>query len=238
MDLLKTLLEGKYKMSVGSNEMDKLKKREIEMSRDTTPKALKEILQFKIVYWGPGESGKTTNYFRLREKFNGIVLNKGISIETTDGRTLWQDSIRISFFLNLGEVKFNVIAQIVTCTGQERFLQTREYVLDGADGVVFVGDSDPDKMEQNKRSFRELLSFTKKIKVPYVIQLNKRDIEDAIDIGVFKRQLGLPISELYDDGTRVIYPVIALSGENVKECFEDLIIQVIFNYFKNKLNLI
>ncbi|MFX1494619.1 MAG: ADP-ribosylation factor-like protein [Promethearchaeota archaeon] len=225
-------------MSVGSNEVDKLKKREIEMSRDTTPKALKEILQFKIVYWGPGESGKTTNYFRLREKFNGIVLNKGISIETTDGRTLWQDSIRISFFLNLGEVKFNVIAQIVTCTGQERFLQTREYVLDGADGVMFVGDSDPDKMEQNKRSFRELLSFTKKIKIPYVIQLNKRDIEDAIDIGVFKRQLGLPISELYDDGTRVIYPVIALSGENVKECFEDLIIQVIFNYFKNKLNLI
>ena len=225
-------------MSVGSNEMDKLKKREIEMSRDTTPKALKEILQFKIVYWGPGESGKTTNYFRLREKFNGIVLNKGISIETTDGRTLWQDSIRISFFLNLGDVKFNIIAQIVTCTGQERFLQTREYVLDGADGVVFVGDSDPDKMEQNKRSFRELLSFTKKIKIPYVIQLNKRDIENAINIGVFKRQLGLPISELYDDGTRVIYPVIALNGENVKECFEDLIIQVIFNYFKNKLHLI
>ena len=225
-------------MSVDSNEMDKLKKKEVEMSRETTPKALKEILQFKIVYWGPGESGKTTNYFRLREKFNGIVLNKGISIETTDGRTLWQDSIRISFFLNLGEVKFNVIAQIVTCTGQERFLQTREYVLDGADGVVFVGDSDPDKMEQNKRSFRELLSFTKKIKIPYVIQLNKRDIDNAINIGVFKRQLGLPISELYDDGTRVIYPVIALSGENVKECFEDLIIQVIFNYFKNKLNLI
>ena len=225
-------------MSVGSNEMDKLKKREVEMSRDTTPKALKEILQFKIVYWGPGESGKTTNYFRLREKFNGIVLNKGISIETTDGRTLWQDSIRISFFLNLGEVKFNIIAQIVTCTGQERFLQTREYVLDGADGVVFVGDSDPDKMEQNKRSFRELLSFTKKIKIPYVIQLNKRDIENAINIGVFKRQLGLPISEIYDDGTRVIYPVIALNGENVKECFEDLIIQVIFNYFKKKLHLI
>jgi len=225
-------------MSVGSNEIDKLKKREVEMSKETTPKALKEILQFKIVYWGPGESGKTTNYFRLREKFNGIILNKGISIETTDGRTLWQDSIRISFFLNLGDVKFNIIAQIVTCTGQERFLQTREYVLDGADGVVFVGDSNLEKMEQNKRSFRELLSFTKKIKIPYVIQLNKRDIENAINIGVFKRQLGLPVSELYDDGTRVIYPVIALSGENVKECFEDLIIQVIFNYFKNKLHLI
>jgi len=225
-------------LSVGSNDVEDIKKNEIEMSKETTPKALKEILQFKIVYWGPGESGKTTNYFRLREKFNGIILNKGVSIETTDGRTLWQDSIRISFFLNLGDVKFNIIAQIVTCTGQERFLQTREYVLDGADGVVFVGDSKLQKMEQNKRSFRELVSFTKKIKIPYVIQLNKRDLEDAVTIEEFKKQLGLPSSDTYEDGTAVVYPVIALSGENVKECFEDLIIQVIFNYFKNKLNLI
>lgn len=225
-------------MSVGSNEEEEVKKKDFDISKDTTPRALKEILQFKIVYWGPGESGKTTNYFRLREKFNGIILNKGISIETTDGRTLWQDSIRISFFLNLGDVKFNVIAQIVTCTGQERFLQTREYVLDGADGVVFVGDSEPDKMEQNKRSFRELLSFTKKSKIPYVIQLNKRDIENAVEIDAFKKQLGLASSGTYEDGTTVVYPVIALNGENVKECFEDLIIQVIFNYFKNKLNLI
>ncbi|MFX0032578.1 MAG: hypothetical protein ACFE8E_02945, partial [Candidatus Hodarchaeota archaeon] len=151
-------------MSSDSNGKRMSKKKDINVSRKTTPKALKEVLQFKIVYWGPGESGKTTNYFRLREKFNGIVLNKGISIETTDGRTLWQDSIRVSFFIDLGEVKFNVITQVVTCTGQERFLQTREYVLDGADGVVFVGDSDPEKIEQNKRSFRELVSFTKKIK--------------------------------------------------------------------------
>jgi len=225
-------------MSSDSNGKSKSKKKGISVSRDTTPKALKEVLQFKIVYWGPGESGKTTNYFRLREKFNGIVLNKGISIETTDGRTLWQDSIRVSFFIDLGEVKFNVITQVVTCTGQERFLQTREYVLDGADGVVFVGDSDPEKIEQNKRSFRELVSFTKKIKIPYVIQLNKRDLENAIPINEFKRQLRLPISDSYEDGTQVVYPTIALTGENVKECFEDLIIQVIFNYFKHKLNLI
>lgn len=230
-------------MSVGSNKendlkQEKEKKNHSILNRDTTPQTLKEILQFRIVYWGPGESGKTTNYFRLREKFNGIVLNKGISIETTDGRTLWQDSIRISFFINLGVVKFNIIAQIVTCTGQERFLQTREYVLDGADGVVFVGDSDPEKIEQNKRSFRELLSFTKKNKIPFVIQLNKRDLENAIAIEQFKKQLGLPHCEYYEDGTQVVYPTIALTGDNVKQCFEDLIIQVIFNYFKNQLNLI
>ncbi|MFX1497897.1 MAG: ATP/GTP-binding protein [Promethearchaeota archaeon] len=225
-------------MSADSNIKGKSKRKDMVINRETTPKTLKDVLQFKIVFWGPGESGKTTNYFRLREKFNGILLNKGISIETTDGRTLWQDSIRVSFFIDLGEVKFNVITQIVTCTGQERFLQTREYVLDGADGVVFVADSNPEEIEQNKRSFRELVSFTKKTKIPYVIQLNKRDLENAIMINEFKKQLGLPTSESYEDGTQVVYPVIALTGENVKECFEDLIIQVIFHYFKNKLNLI
>jgi len=121
---------------------DKKKDNEALSGKSST-NILKEVLQFKIVYWGPGESGKTTNYFRLREKFNGVKLNSGYSIETTDGRTLWQDSIRLSFYLNLKDVKFNIITQIVTATGQERFLSTREYVLDGADGVVFVADSNP-----------------------------------------------------------------------------------------------
>ena len=55
------------------------------------------IIQFKIVYWGPGESGKTTNFIHLREKFNSIKISNGFSIETSDGRTLWQDALFISF---------------------------------------------------------------------------------------------------------------------------------------------
>ena len=51
------------------------------------------IIQFKIVYWGPGESGKTTNFMRLKEKFHHTKLTDGYSIETTEGRTLWQDSV-------------------------------------------------------------------------------------------------------------------------------------------------
>ena len=205
---------------------------EIGLSGKSGSNALKEVLQFKIVYWGPGESGKTTNYFRLREKFDGVKLNTGYSIETTDGRTLWQDSVRLSFYLNLAKIKYNIITQIVTATGQERFLSTREYVLDGADGVVFVADSDPDKMEQNKRSFRELTSFTHDQQIPYVIQLNKRDLENPISIEAFKKGLGLPQSEAYEDGTLVVYPTVALKGESVRQCFEDLMIQVIFNFFR------
>lgn len=202
------------------------------LSGEPSTNILKEVLQFKIVYWGPGESGKTTNYFRLREKFNAVKLNSGYSIETTDGRTLWQDSIRLSFYLDLKDVKFNIITQIVTATGQERFLSTREYVLDGADGVVFVADSNPYKTEQNKRSFRELISFTQDKHIPYVIQLNKRDIENAISLNQFKKELGLPQSEMYADNTLVVYPTVALEGDSVRRCFEDLMMQIIFNYFK------
>jgi len=212
------------------SEKDERKKAEI--NSESGFNALKEVLQFKIVYWGPGESGKTTNYVRLREKFDGVKLNTGYSIETTDGRTLWQDSIRLSFYFNLKEIKFNIITQIVTATGQERFLSTREYVLDGADGVVFVADSDPEKMEQNKRSFRELSSFTSDKGIPYIIQLNKRDLENAISLKAFKTELGLPQSDEFDDGTPVVYATVALKGYSVRRCFEDLMIQIIFNYFK------
>ncbi len=205
---------------------------ELGLSGKSGLNALKEVLQFKVVYWGPGESGKTTNYFRLREKFDGVKLNRGYSIETTDGRTLWQDSVRLSFYLNLAEIKYNVITQIVTATGQERFLSTREYVLDGADGVVFVADSDPEKMEQNKRSFRELTSFTQDQQVPYVIQLNKRDLENQVSVKDFKKGLGLPQEEKYEDGTLVVYPTVALEGESVRQCFEDLMVQIIFDFFR------
>ncbi len=222
-------------MTIDSNDKEKeLEKEQLDISDKSGKNALKEVLQFKIVYWGPGESGKTTNYFRLREKFDGIKLNRGYSIETTDGRTLWQDSVRLSFYLNLEKVKFNVVTQIVTATGQERFLSTREYVLDGADGVVFVADSDPKKIEQNKRSFRELISFTSGQNVPFVIQLNKRDLEGAISENEFKKELGLPKFEIYEDGTKVLYPTVAIEGDSVRKCFEDLIVLVLLNFFRKE----
>ena len=191
------------------------------------------IIQFKIVYWGPGESGKTTNFIHLREKFNSIKISNGFSIETSDGRTLWQDALFISFKFDLEGVNYDIITQIVTCTGQERFLSTREYVLDGADGIVFVGDSDPNLVEQNKRSFRELIGFVNAKKIPYVVQLNKRDLDEAIPINSFKKSLGLPSDEVYSDGTYVTYPTIALEGKNIVKCFQDLLMLVIYDYFSS-----
>ena len=189
------------------------------------------LIQFKFVYWGPGESGKTTNFLRLKEKFHYLKLTGGYSIETTEGRTLWQDSVFFSFKFSVREKEYDIIIQIVTCTGQERFLSTREYVLDGADGIIFVGDSNPDLIEQNKRSFRELINFTSQNHIPYIVQLNKRDLDNAVPIDDFKKQLGLPLEETYDDGALVVYPSIATKGENVAPCFQDLLVQVIMNYF-------
>ncbi len=207
------------------------KERDVELSATSGTNKLADILQFKIVYWGPGESGKTTNYFRLREKFDGVKLNGGLSIETTDGRTLWQDSIRLSFYVDIGKIKFNIITQIVTCTGQERFLSTREYVLDGADGVIFVADSNPGIMEENKRSFRELVAFASPRKIPFLLQLNKRDLPNAVSIKEFKKAMGLPDFDRFEDETQVVYPCVALNGDNVRECFQDLMYQIIFRYF-------
>lgn len=189
------------------------------------------IIQFKIVYWGPGESGKTTNFLRLKEKFSLLKISNGYSIDTTDGRTLWHDSIFFTFNLQIKEKKYNIITQITTCTGQERFLSTREYVIDGADGVIFVGDSCPDKIEQNKRSYRELISFVNRNNIPIVIQLNKRDLPDAISLKNFIKHLGLPNLDKNEDGTPIVYETVALEGENVVRIFKDLVMKIFINFF-------
>jgi signal recognition particle receptor subunit beta len=105
-------------------------------------------------------------------------------------------------------------------------------VLDGADGIIFIGDSVPEKLEQNKRSFRELISFVSSKNIPYLVQLNKRDLKKVVSVKEFKIALGLPLLDNYPDGTKVLYLSEAIQGKNVVECFKQIIIQVIFNYFK------
>ena len=65
--------------------------------KSVNPNHSKQLIQIKIVYWGPGESGKTTNFLRLKEIYDSFKKTDGYSIETTDGRTLWQDALFLSF---------------------------------------------------------------------------------------------------------------------------------------------
>jgi signal recognition particle receptor subunit beta len=93
-------------------------------------------------------------------------------------RTLWNDAVIFNF--ELRSMNISLFVNVNTTTGQERFLTTREYVLQNADRVVFVADSDPEKMADNIRSFQELVAFTKDTHIPILIQLNNRDLPNAV----------------------------------------------------------
>ena len=171
------------------------------------------IMQVKILFWGPGEAGKTTTYQRLMEIFKHFQVSKGISIATTDDRTLWNDSVHFKFPMIPG--KLIIVLNIATTTGQERFLATREYILQNADGVVFVADSSWGKMEENLRSFEELRHFTQANHTPIIIQLNKRDLPDAIGLLDFLMRMDLPISNKTFGGLQLVYETVANSRQTV-----------------------
>ncbi|MFX0001816.1 MAG: hypothetical protein ACFE88_17020, partial [Candidatus Hermodarchaeota archaeon] len=96
-------------MELGQRDLGKMGKVKAEVSEDFDFNDSENMIQFKIVYWGPGESGKTTNFFRLRERFDLLRLTHGYSIETTEGRTLWEDSLYLLFKFTFHNVKFNII---------------------------------------------------------------------------------------------------------------------------------
>jgi signal recognition particle receptor subunit beta len=199
-------------------------------SATTTDPSGRPQHQVKIVYWGPGESGKTTNYEYLKKVLAAQRVSTGFSVETTTRRTLWQDSIYFQFPMEAAE-PFTLVTQIATCTGQERFLGTREYVIDGADGVVFVADSDPAKMRENLRSYRELVTFSRRRRTPILVQLNKRDLPGAISVAAFKQYLGLPDAEVDSFGHRIVYEAEAQRGVAVLTVFSDMIERILFRGF-------
>lgn len=183
------------------------------------------LLQFKIMYWGPGEAGKTTNFQYLRTIFSPYMVSKGFSIETTTHRTLWNDCVTFRF--DVKAIQKSIIVQVATTTGQERFLSTREYVLQNADGVIFVADSDLNKLLDNIRSFEEVVAFTRDNGIPILIQLNKRDHPNAITETEFRHKLGLPDTD--PDGLKVIFSAIAKKGEGVKEIFMEMFEKILRN---------
>jgi transcription initiation factor TFIIB len=209
---------------------------EIEKAKDNRSlRNCDEILQFRIVYYGPTKSGKTSNFKVLQQQFSTKKLTKGYSIETTNGSTLWHDSLYILFKFEIKNIKYGLIVQIVSAPAFKNFSATRKRILEGADGVIFVADSDPSKMEPNRQSFQELISIIGNHSVPIIIQLNKRDLKNAISIDEFNRSLNLADKFKYPDGPFALYPANALEGKNILKCFKTLILQVIFNFFKNKI---
>ena len=138
----------------------------------------------KLVYYGPGLCGKTTNLQYIYNKTNPEAKGKMISLATETERTLFFDFLPLA----LGKVRgFQTRFHLYTVPAQLLYERTRVAVLNGADGVVFVADSQRHKLEENIRSLRELaVNITRQNKkfqeFPLVLQYNKRDVPGALPV--------------------------------------------------------
>src|SRR5512134_1387611 len=142
--------------------------------------AAKEI-SFKIVYYGPGVAGKTASLQHVHRSLPESNRGKMISLATGDDRTIFFDFLPVSALSVRG---FLTKFQLYTVPGQVYYNMTRKLVLRGVDGVVFVADSQWERLKENVDSFRTLDQNLKEYgyeldRVPYVIQYNKRDLPTA-----------------------------------------------------------
>lgn len=143
-------------------------------------------LQVKIVYYGPALGGKTTNLVQVHDHVQTTQGNKGklVSLATSSDRTLFFDFLPIEAVAIKG---FKTKFQLYTVPGQVIYNTTRQLVLRGVDGIVFVADSQYDKMEDNVKSFANLEENLRTLNlniadIPYILQYNKRDLPNAAPV--------------------------------------------------------
>ena len=166
----------------------------------------------KIVFYGPGLCGKTTNLQHVYGKTNPDAKGKMISLATETERTLFFDFLPLS----LGEIRgFQTRFHLYTVPGQVFYDASRKLILKGVDGVVFVADSQVERMEANIESLDNLQINLKEQgydldKIPFVIQYNKRDLPNAAPVEELKKLLN-------PNGTATDLEACAATGEGVFE---------------------
>ncbi len=186
--------------------------------------ALKEV-NCKIVYYGPGMSGKTTNLEVVHQK--APEENKGelTSISTDGDRTLFFDFMP----LDLGNVAgMRTKFQLYTVPGQVYYNSTRKLVLQGVDGVIFIADSDPEKVQENIESYDNLVEnlreYGKDIReVPHVIQYNKRDLPNAMSVEALDKAMnkfGVPTFEAVAATGEGVFPTLKVLAGMVLESID------------------
>src|SRR3990167_1844669 len=147
----------------------------------------------KIVYYGPGLGGKTTNLEYIYEKVAPTANGKLISLATETERTLFFDFLPV----DLGTIRgFKTRFHLYTVPGQVYYNASRKLILKGVDGVVFVADSQIERMEANQETLENLQDNLKDHgfdfqTIPYVLQLNKRDLPSALPVEDLKKELQL-----------------------------------------------
>jgi len=144
-------------------------------------------LHIKIVYYGPAKSGKTTNLEQIHANIQTSQPEKKgklVSLSTSADRTLFFDFYPLEATMVRG---FTTKFQLFTVPGQVIYNTTRQLVLRGVDGIVFVADSQYDKMQENVESFQNMEENLRSLnldlaEIPYVIQYNKRDLDNPAPI--------------------------------------------------------
>jgi signal recognition particle receptor subunit beta len=173
-------------------------------------------INFKIVYYGPGLSGKTTNIKTIYNKIKNDSKGKLVSLATETERTLFFDF----FPLDLGTVKgYKVKFHLYTVPGQIYYSSSRKLIMKGVDGVVFVADSQRERYEANFESITDMLQNLKEYNIdfqtlPYVLQLNKRDLPNIT-----------PVDELIKTLRKKGEPVVeamALKGDGVVDTLKKI----------------
>ncbi len=181
-----------------------------------------KVVQVKIVYYGPGRGGKTTNLEYINEKFRKQIQSEMVSLKTHGDRTLFFDFLPF----DMGKIRgYDLKIQLYTVPGQVKYNATRKLVLKGVDGIVFVADSQKEMRQKNIRSLNQLhenlLEYRESIfKIPLVIQYNKVDLQkEGIPI--------LPTSVLAKDLNSKLkvpsFEASALTGYNVPETLKKII---------------
>jgi signal recognition particle receptor subunit beta len=174
-------------------------------------------LNAKIVYYGPGLCGKTTNLQWIHDHFEGGQKGKMISLATEGDRTIFFDLLP----LEIGTIRgMEVTLQLYTVPGQVHYNSTRQLVLRGADGVVFVADSQRTMQQSNIDSLKNLqenlmLQGISLEKFPHAIQFNKRDLRDLLSPDEMNQQVnpfGMPWFE-----------AVATEGAGVQETLEGIV---------------
>lgn len=175
----------------------------------------------KIVYYGPGRGGKTTNLIAIHRALGDQARGELLSIDTAGDRTLFFDFLP----MDLGSIgKFRIKISLYTVPGQVRYNDTRKLVLKGVDGIVFVADSLEARRNNNIESLQNLeenLGDQGKScsSLPLVLQYNKRDLEGS-------KVAVLPVKELETDlnssGLYASFAASAVTGEGVRETFKKI----------------
>jgi len=171
----------------------------------------------KIVFYGPGLCGKTTNLQWIYKKTNPDSKGKMISLATETERTLFFDFLPLA----LGEIRgFKTRFHLYTVPGQVFYDASRKLILKGVDGVVFVADSQIERMEANIESIENLrINLSEQgydlDKIPFVIQYNKRDLPNVVPVDEMRRALNpkavLDYEACATDGTGVFDTLKAIA---------------------------